>query len=309
MAQTSAANAGPPYIPNVAGVGGRPTVSQDIPATAIFLLMYLTGAVANMAIFQLNRRKGHKFLISWAMFGFCMARVITCVLRLAWATRPSNPRLALADQIFTNAGIVVVYVVILLLCQRVLRATYPRLGWNRRLNKTLSVLYVILVFALLLVIAFTILSVYTLSTTLRSVAHWMQRGGILYMLIFNVVSVGVLLLSLLLPRAPDSEAFGSGTMRAKVTILEVAVFFGNFIAGFRTATAWAAARPASEPTWYDSKAAFYIIMFGFEIVVVYLFLFTRIDRRFWVPSGSQKPGDYSRPAELDSEGDAEVEKA
>ena len=77
-------------------------------------------------------------------------------------------------------------------------------------------------------------------------------------------------------------------------ILGVALFFALFIAGFRCGTAWAPARPASDPAWYDSKAVFYVVLFTFEIVVVYLFLFTRFDRRFWIPDGSKKPGDYSR---------------
>ncbi|KAK5123658.1 hypothetical protein LTR85_002294 [Meristemomyces frigidus] len=301
MAQASAAVSGPPYIPNVAGVGGRPTIDQDIPALAVFLLIYLTGAATNMTIFQLNRRKAHRFIMSWAMFGFCMARVATCVLRIVWATRPKNSRVAIAEEIFTNAGVLVLYISTLVLCQRVLRATHPRLGWNQPFSKTLTVLYVLLVLALLVVISFTILSFYTLNTGLRSVATWIQRACILYMLLFNILSIVLLLVSLLLPPSTESENFGTGSMRAKLIILSVAVFFSTFIAGFRTGTSWAAPRPVSDPAWYDSKAAFYIITLGFEVVVIYLFLLTRFDRRFWVPNGSKKPGDYSESDDADGE--------
>jgi hypothetical protein len=279
---------------SIASVGGHPTVDQDIPVCTILIFVYLVGAIANMAIYQLNRRKGHKFLISWAMFGFCMARVGTCVLRLVWATRPKNPHIAIAAQILTNIGVIIVYIVVLLLVQRVFRATHPKLGWNKTFGKTLTVSYVLLLVALLLTIAFTVLSFYTLNTTLRSVALWIQRGAILYMMVFNVTSLILLLVSSLVPRAPDNEDFGKGSMESKLFILGVAIFFLIFVAGFRTGTVWSAPRPASNPAWYDSKTAFYVILFGFEIIIIYLFLFSRIDWRFWVPNGSNKPGDYSR---------------
>lgn len=232
--------------------------------------------------------------MSWAMFGFCMSRVGTFVLRIASATRPGNVRLAIAALIFSNTGVLVIYIVVLLLALRVFRATHPALGWNRSLGKALPIAYGLLLGAILLVIAFTILSFYTLNPTLRTVALWVQRAAILYLLIFNIMSLVLLLLSSLLPRAPDNENFGTGSMDSKLIILGIAVFFSNFIAAFRTGTSWAAARPASNPAWYDSKAAFYVILFGFEIIINYMFLFTRFDKRFWVPNGSNKPGDYSQ---------------
>lgn len=120
------------------------------------------------------------------------------------------------------------------------------------------------------------------------------------MALFNFMSLLLLLLSLLLPRAPDNENFGIGSMGSKLIILGVAVFFIVFIAGLRTAASWSAPRLASNPAWYQSKAAFYVIFLGFEIIIVYWFLFTRIDRRFWVPNGSNKPGDYSQVEHDDS---------
>jgi hypothetical protein len=290
----------PPYFSTrIASVGGRPTVAQDIPVCAILICVYLVGAIANMGIYQLNRRRGHKFPVSLVMFGFCMSRVGTCVLRLVWATRPNNAHIAIAAQIFTNVGVLIVYFVLLFLALRVFRATHPKLGWNKALNKTLTASYILLLLAILLTISFTVLTFYTLNMTLRSVALWIQRSAILYMMIFNVTTLVLLLLSILLPLASDNEDFGTGSMGSKLIILGVAVFFSIFIAGFRAGVAWSSPRPASNPAWYGTKAAFYVILFGFEIVIIYLFLFTRIDRRFWVPNGSNKPGDYS-PVDLDS---------
>lgn len=267
-----------------------------MPLCAVLIAVYLAGAIANMSVYQANRRKGHKFLMSWAMFGFCMSRVGTCVLRLVWATRPANPRIEIAALIFTNIGILAVYIVVLLLALRVFRATHPKLGWNRPLSRILSASYILLLIALLLTVAFTILTFYTLSPTLRTVALWIQRSAILYMLLFNAVALVLVWLSLVLRRPPDHENFGTGKMRTKLIVLGTAIFFCLFIASFRTGISWSAPRPASNPPWYDTKAAFYVILFGFEIIIVYLFLFARFDKMFWVPNGCTGPGDYSRVA-------------
>lgn len=261
---------------------------------AVLLGLYTLGAVANQIIFQLNRRRGLKFPLSGAMFGFCMARIGTCVLRLAWTTHPYNIRLAIAAMIFTNIGGLVLYVVVLLLALRVFRALHPVPGWNKHLKKALAASYIVLTAVILGLVGFTIASLYSLDPRIQSVAFWYSRGANLYILLFNVLSLALFLAALLLPRAPESDDFGAGTMKSKLIILGIAVFFSTFIAGFRTGTVWAAPRPASDPAWYDSKAAFYVVIFSFELIIVYTFLIGRFDTRFWVPNGSTKPRDFHR---------------
>lgn len=242
--------------------------------------------------------------MSWVMFGFCMARVATMVLRIAWTTRETNAGLAIAANIFLNVGVVLIYIVLLVLALRVFRATHPSLGWNNIFRKTLRVAYCLLGCALILIISFTILSFYTLNLKLRNVSLWITRASILYFLVINLVTVVLLLLSWLLPRASNSETFGTGSMQSKLIIVAVGEFFSLFIAGFRMGVGWSNARPASDSPWYDGKAPFYVIEFGFEIVVLYLLLLSRFEKRFWVPNGSTKPGDYSR---FDKDNASEVE--
>ena len=230
--------------------------------------------------------------MSWALFGFCMARVGTLVLRIAWTTRPTNAGLAIAAGIFANIGVLVIYILLMLLAMRVFRATNPSLGWNRRLRKATLVSYILLGGALVLNVAFAVVTFYTLNRTIRTTALWIQRVAILYILMFNIAIVTLLLLCWLLPRASESANFGSGSIKSKLIILGVAVFFSVFIAGFRMGVAWSNARLASNAPWYVSKVAFYVIEFGFEIVILYLLLVTRFDKRFWVPNNSIKPGDY-----------------
>jgi len=65
------------YASNTAGMGGVPTITLDIPICVVFIVIYLSFAATNMAIFQVNRRRKHKFVLSGLMFGFCMARTVT----------------------------------------------------------------------------------------------------------------------------------------------------------------------------------------------------------------------------------------
>jgi hypothetical protein len=62
-------NQSPPYRPTVWSLGGIPTKNVDIPITAVFLLLYIIGAATHMTIFQLNKRRGHKFIFNGALFG------------------------------------------------------------------------------------------------------------------------------------------------------------------------------------------------------------------------------------------------
>lgn len=287
-------------------MGGRPTIDEDIPALSVFVFLYLIGAIAHQIIFQLNRRKGHKFLPSLFMFVFCMARIVTCIMRIVWATRPTSVRIAIAAQIFTNLGVLIVYVVVFVLSQRLLRMTHPRVGWSRALSIADIIIYVFLGVAIVLVIAFTVLSFYTLNTKLLSAASWIQRAGVTYILLFNVVTLIVWSSSLCPTTTIDVP--GTGSLRSKQVILGSAVLLLNLIAGFRAGTTWEAARPASDPAWYDSRAAFYMFNFACEIVVVYMLFSTRFDHRFWVPNGSKGPSDYTSAGKLDSTSGAEEGK-
>jgi hypothetical protein len=60
---------GGPYQPRIWQLGGRPEVGVDVPITAVFLILFIIGAAAHMTIFQINRKRGHKFLMSALLFG------------------------------------------------------------------------------------------------------------------------------------------------------------------------------------------------------------------------------------------------
>jgi hypothetical protein len=68
-AMQAQAQKGPPYLPTVAGLGGLPTKSLDDPVCAVFIALYLIGAVTHMAILQVNLRRKKKFIMSGLLFG------------------------------------------------------------------------------------------------------------------------------------------------------------------------------------------------------------------------------------------------
>ncbi|KAK3062192.1 hypothetical protein LTS18_004631, partial [Coniosporium uncinatum] len=59
---------GPPYPPSEAALGGTPSIIPDVPITAVFLFLFTTGAAMHMTIFQLNKKRAHKFLMTLLVF-------------------------------------------------------------------------------------------------------------------------------------------------------------------------------------------------------------------------------------------------
>jgi hypothetical protein len=50
-------------------MGGVPKIGVDVPITAVFLALFIGAAAIHMTIFQLNQRRGHKFIFSALLFG------------------------------------------------------------------------------------------------------------------------------------------------------------------------------------------------------------------------------------------------
>lgn len=229
------------------------------------------------------------------MFGFAMARKGTMVLRIAWATRPNNGSVALAANIFAFLGVVVIYIVVLLLSLRVFRARQPRLGWKPWLSKGIKITYAILLVLVLVVVPFTIVNGFSKDPQLQKACTWIIRVGVLYFFLFNLIAPILYLLAIFLPRPKDIEPenFGTGCMQTKLVVLAIVIFFTVFISAFRLGVTWAPIRSLSQPAWYDTRAAFYTIELGFELIITFTLISVRFDRRFWIPNGSKRPGDYS----------------
>lgn len=257
------------------------------------MFLYLCSAATNMAIFQKNRIKGHKFLISLILFIFSMARILTCVMRLVWASKQHNVRIAIAAQIFNNAGVLIVYLVNLIFAQRILRATHPKLGWNKALAHAFHASYALLAATLIMVITATVIMFYTLDPDTIQACVDCQRAAVIVLFLLTTAPLLLILASFLLPRSEAAqETFGIGTNKNKALLLAVSACLAITLSGFKLGTTWEAARPGSNPAWYDSKAAFYCFGFMLEVLILCVYIFGRVDKRFHVPNGSGKRRSY-----------------
>jgi hypothetical protein len=246
-----------------------------------------------MYLFQKNRKRGHKFLISAILFGFCMARVVTCIMRIVWATKQHNVKIAIAAQIFNNAGVLIVYLVNLIFAQRILRAKHPRLGWNTALAQVFHIGYALLAGALIMVITATVVMFYTQDLhTIRACVDC-QRAAVIFLFILTAVPLLLVSISFLLPQSTrGEESFGAGSINNKIILLIAATSLATTLSGFKLSTTWEAPRPINHPAWYHSRAAFYCFGYMLEISILCIYIFGRVDKRFHVPNGSNKRRSY-----------------
>lgn len=273
----------------------------DIPITAVFMFFFICCAATHMTIFQLNRRRGHKFIMSGLMFGFCMARITTCIMRIVWATRPTNLRIGIAAQIFVAAGVVLLFIINLIFAQRIVRSAHPHFGWHRAFSLAFKAVYAVVGISLVMLITCTVQSFYTLNANTRRIDRDVQiYGGVFYAFV-AFLPVPLVLGGLVIPRETRLDKFGSGRFRTKISILLLSAVLLCLGASFRVGTNLKTPRPRDDPAWYHSKACFYIFNFTVELLVIVLYAALRVDRRFHVPNGSRAPGDYSSGARKQDE--------
>ncbi|KAH7166441.1 hypothetical protein EDB81DRAFT_681255 [Dactylonectria macrodidyma] len=280
-------------------VGGVPTVSLDVPILSVLIALFAAGSATNIALYSRNRKRGHKFLMSLFLHGFCIVRVLTCSMRIAWATQPTNKDLAIAAQVFNNAGIIIIYIFNLIFSQRILRALQPGLGWHPALGVAFKAFYGCIVACLIMGITALILIVTSTNPSTLSACHDIQMFSVTFLLIMTILPLFVLAAAYLLPDHKDKETFGHGPMSTKVLIVIISTCLSIIIAGYKAGTAWDP-RPLSNPGWFDEKPAYYVFGFTLEVIVLWMLILSRIDLRFHVPNGSKGPGDYSQTIELSS---------
>ncbi|KAF3490873.1 uncharacterized protein GIQ15_00390 [Arthroderma uncinatum] len=284
---------GPPYPPAGASIGGRATAPVDVPISAVFIAIFLAGAVSHFTIFRKNLKRNYKFIPSAASGGFCMARVVANVLRIVWAAKPMNVNVAIAAQVFVAAGVLILFVLNLIFAQRLLRASHPKVGWSRPASYAFKMLYILIGLTLVIVITASVHSFFTLNPNARRIDRDLQLFGGSVLTFVAFLPLPIVAFILAVPRKQPIDQFGSGSWSAKVIIVVTAACLLTLGAGFRIGVSASPPRPANIPAWYHHKASFYIFNFVLEAIVVYMFLFGRIDRRFYVPNGSSKERNYA----------------
>lgn len=274
-------------------MGGVPTVATDVPVAAVLLALFVASAAAHMTVLQLNKRAGLKFLFSGMLFALCVLRSAALCMRVVWASHPRTADVAMAAGVLTQTGSVLVFVINMILAQRVVRAYHPRLGWHPATTAVFCLLVACVVASLLMVVAVTIQTFFTLDAAVRRSDRTVQLFAGTYMAVLAFLPIPIVVLAALLPRDRPVEKFGAGRWRSKVRLLLFTSALATLGAAFRVYTGFAP-RPLSHPAWYHSRACYYCFNFVTDLVISAAYLFSRFDRRFIVPNGAKGPGDYGR---------------
>jgi len=283
---------GPPYVPQVAQLGGLPTPAVDDPISAVLLLLFAGAAATNMTIFQINRRRDHKFVFSALLFGFCMARIAALSMRMAWASHPTNVNVAIAANVFTVAGVILLFLVNLLFTARLVRAYHPHFGWHPATRWAFRLVYFSLVADLVMAVVASVQAFFTLDPNTRRIDRDIQLFVTTSFAVLAFLPVPVVALAAALPRPSRLEKFGQGRFRTKRRLLLGTALLLTLGAAFRTGVAFDV-RPAAQPAWFHHRAAYYCFNYVVELLVVYAYTVARFDRRFHVPDGSSGPGHYA----------------
>ena len=230
-----------------------------------------------------------------------MARITTCVLRIAATAKSTNLRLQIAAQVFTNAGVILLYIVNLIFVQRLLRAQHPKFGWSRPISYIFRALYVLIVITITMLITVIVQAQYTLSINTHRIDRDIQLYGITTFTILSFLPIPIMGLMYLVPRRPTGrrpDKFGEGRWREKIAILLTSSTLLTLGAAYRCGVLWKQPVPRTEPLpAYFSKGAFYVVYFTIEVLVVFLYAVVRVDLRFWVPNGASKRRHFRTPDE------------
>jgi hypothetical protein len=257
------------------------------------MFLYVVGAAIHMTILQVNRKRGHKFIISGMLFGFCMARLTTCVMRIVWSVYLTNVSVAIAASVLVSAGVLLLFIINLIFAQRILRASHPNWAWAKWLSLAFKLYYASILIMLAALVTGSVQTSFTLSYNTRRIDRDIQLVGATYFAVAAFLPLPLLLLRVLLPNKVEHvDKFGEGRFRSKIRILLFTSTLLALGAAFRAGIAYVP-RPRDDPAWYHSKPCFYLFNFTIEIIVVFTYAAFRVDRRFHIPDGVHGPGAYS----------------
>ncbi|PNS18799.1 La-related protein 1 [Sphaceloma murrayae] len=294
-----------PYEPETQLLGGRPSVVPDVPISAVLLFLFLVTGISSFVIFIRNKKNNHKFVVNGALFGFSKIRICTFSLRMAWALHPTSIELGIASSVFVYAGTIILFGINLIFAQRIVRAQHPVFGWSRGFKLAFILLFAITILTLIAIIVAVLQTFFTLDIRTHEIDRDIQLYGLTcFSAIAFLPSVTVLISTLtgMLPSvrrkrmAEPTDKFGEGSMRTKIWICVAASLILTLGAAFRTGANFAPPTPnlgidppgpdvpLPVPTpWYLSKASFYAFNFATELIVIGLWLISRVDKSFYVP--------------------------
>jgi len=224
-------------------------------------------------------------------------------MRLASVSLPHDIPLAIAANIFTAAGVLIIFVINLIFTQRIMRASHPTFGWHKAFSLAFKVMYVLIVVMIIMVITVVVQTFYTLNPNIRRIDRDIQLAGVTYFAFVSFLPLPIIIFGLVIPKHHKLDKFGNGRWRTKIRILLLSSLLISFGSLYRCVTSWMTPVPLMKPMpFYMHKAAFYIANFTVEIIVLFLYAALRVDTRFHIPDGARGYGSYAESHRLPSHG-------
>lgn len=262
------------------------------------MFLYLLVGVFHI-IWRVKQHRDHRSRLGFLLFIFSIVRTIALVLRLVWASHATNTNIAIAANVFTAAGVVILFIVNLIFTRRLV-GDYARFGRYRALDWALRFFISCVAASIIMLIVATVYSFFTLDAHTRLTCRKIQLVGATYLAALAFVPIPAVIATMLF-RVRDNDALSSTRFHAKAQLLLLTACLLSLGAGFRCGTTFDA-RPLGEVTWWSQKAPFYCFNFGIEIIVLYIYAGARLDPRLQLrerfsgagietadaPSGSEK---------------------
>lgn len=182
---------------------------------------------------------------------------------------------------------------------RLVRSLHPRLGWHPAFGIIFKLLCVLTGATIIMVIAGTVQSFFTLDRAIKATDRSLQLYGSTFLAIIATLPLPIVILSLVIPFSPP-DRFGVGRLRTKVVVLLVSTTLLSIGAWYRCGSTWAPLILRSQPLpAYLGKGPFYIFNFFVEIQTVLMYAILRVDLRYHIPDGAKGIGSYSSSQQLD----------
>lgn len=256
--------------------------------------MFSASALASIWLIEHHRRHHqHLCAIAVILFLFSGERVLTCMLRLVWTHRLAHVRIAVAAQVFVQAGVLLLYLMNLLLVKKIWIERVPGVKLQYRLKVFLGLLSFCTVSILIMLIISIIVSVYTLNQRIITRCRDIQRAGETYFVLFAIVPIFLLFIIHCLSRNRSLQTGGfsppmaQNQARRKVAFVCLSTLFCLVNAGFKAGVVWMPVRPLLDPAWYHSQACLYAFVFGTELCVLLLCFVARVDLMFESERGKE----------------------
>ena len=261
----------PPYAVPIAQLGGLPKIIPDVPILAVFLSYYsIASLLCLLSIYQAVRSH-QPCTLSLLMYLFSGERVVACAMRIAWAYRIANVRIAVASQILLQAGVILLYLMNVIIAGRVLRTLFGHRSWLRSILAALSIMTIS---SLVMVITAIIVSVFTLEERSRDACLDVQRAAATYFVLLTTAPM--MMLAACLKHKYNQV---DGRLRSILALTAMSALLCMIMAGFKAGVIWETPRPIFSPAWYHSNICLYALGFGPEVLDLTMLFMARVDVR------------------------------